>query len=103
MKIEIPKNTLKAYFRARREFLDAREARDEVKTRWERALDANLEKVELSVSLNGAHKLNAPEDFKAVDRDYTAALQKMNIKHAELERARGNLLDAIKKYEKDFL
>ena len=103
MKIEISKNTLKAYFRARREFLDARDARDEAKTRWERALDANLGKVEISVSLGGTHKLNAPEDFKAIDRDYTAALHAAQNAHNKLEHARFKLLAEIKKYEKDFV
>ena len=103
MKIEIPKNTLKAYFRARREFLDARDTRDEVKNRWERALDANLGKVEISVSLDGAHKLNAPEDFQAVNRELTAAALAAENAHNKLEHARFKLLAEIKKYEKDFV
>ena len=103
MKIEISKNTLKAYFRARREYLDAREARDEVKTRWNAAFDANLGKVAFSVSLNGAHKLNAPEDFKAIDREYTAALHTLTNAQNKLENARFKLLAEIKKYEKDFV
>ena len=93
MKIEISKNTLKAYFRARREFLDARAECDDVKNRWFLARAATI----------GRKNKSAEEEFKDTERELIAARIKKNTKNAELERVRGNLLAAIKKYEKEFV
>ena len=93
MKIEISKNTLKAYFRARREFLDARDEAAAAQNRWMIARSATL----------GRKNKSAAEEYKATERELIEAAAKKSTKNAEFKRVRNNLLAAIKKYEKDFV